>query len=221
MGIQKVLERGERRLRRPIRKIGKPEAAWKARRRISHRGKTLRAFRVYLDLIDTTRHMQVELRGQLDAFDLTPRGFRMLEMLYRHGPTIAAIMAKKLQCSRQNVHVLLRRLEKRGWVAQEIWALPPAPIPEYRLPKAKRKKRREGPRFGLIRLTRQGRNFIGSVFPKHAKVVKSLMRVLDGREQLTLSRVLLKLREGDVATFVREIRMEDEEDWGKVMKARG
>ena len=44
------------------------------------------------------------------------------------------------------------------------------------------------------------------------------MRVLDGREQVTLSRLLLKLRKGDVVKFVREIRMYDDEDWERVMK---
>ena len=35
------------------------------------------------------------------------------------------------------------------------------------------------------------------------------MRVLDGRDQVTLSRLLLKLRKGDVVKFVREIRTYD------------
>ncbi|MGA8142597.1 MAG: MarR family transcriptional regulator [Candidatus Acidiferrales bacterium] len=153
------------------------------------------------------------------AFDLTPRGFRMLEMLYRHGPTVMTIAAEKLECSRQNVDVLLTRLEQRGWIARELWTFPAAEMAESRLPVRKRGKRRKGRLFGVIRLTKQGKNFIGTVFPKHAKVVKSLMRTLDGREQVTLSRLLQKLRAGDIAKFVREVRMYDEEDWPKVMKA--
>ena len=46
------------------------------------------------------------------------------------------------------------------------------------------------------------------------------MRVLDGREQVTLSRLLLKLRTGDVVKFVREIRMYDDEDWERVVKSK-
>ena len=69
-----------------------------------------------------------------------------------------------------------------------------------------------------MRLTPRGEKFIGTFFPKHAKVVKSLKRVLDGREQVTLSRLLLKLRKGDVVKFVREIRMYDDEDWERVVK---
>lgn len=49
-------------------------------------------------------------------------------------------------------------------------------------------------------------------FPRHAEVV----RVLNGREQVTLSRLLLKLRKGDLVEFVREIRMYDDEDWERV-----
>jgi hypothetical protein len=48
-------------------------------------------------------------------------------------------------------------------------------------------------------------------------VVKSLMRALDGREQVTLIRLLQKLRKGDVVKFVREIRMYDKEDWEEVL----
>jgi hypothetical protein len=59
---------------------------------------------------------------------------------------------------------------------------------------------------------------INKEFSKPAKVVKSLMRVLDGREQATLSRLMLKLRKGDVVKFVREIRMYDDEDWERVVK---
>jgi hypothetical protein len=45
------------------------------------------------------------------------------------------------------------------------------------------------------------------------------MRVLYGREQVTLSR-LLKLTKGDVVKFVREIRMYDDEDWKRVVKGK-
>ena len=214
-------EKRRRRRRAPRRIPGVPEAAWVARRRISQRGKTPRAFRTYLDLLDTTRHIQSELKGQMAAFGLTPRGFRMLEMLYRHGPTVMTIAAKKLGCSRQYVHAVLGRLARRGWVERELWTLPPAEMQESQLPVRKRGKRRKGRLFGVIRLTKRGKGFIGTVFPKHAKVVKSLMRTLDGREQVTLSRLLQKVREGDLVRFIREIRMYDEEDWKRVAGAAG
>ena len=38
------------------------------------------------------------------------------------------------------------------------------------------------------------------------------MRALDGREQETMSRLCRKLRAGDAAKFLREIRMMDEDE---------
>jgi DNA-binding MarR family transcriptional regulator len=204
-------------LKRPIRRAGEEQAAWLARRRISHRGKTLRALRVYLDLVETTAHMQKELKTQFEAFDVTMRGLRMLDMLHRRGPTATRLAAAKLKCSRQNIDAILRPLEQRDWVVREMWALPAAKVEETRLPRAKRGARREGRAVGVLRLTPRGKKFIGTFFPKHAKVVKSLMRALDGREQVTLIRLLEKLRKGDVMKFVKEIRMYDEEDWEEVL----
>ncbi len=90
--------------------------------------------------------------------------------------------------------------------------LPPAEIEKSRLPKARRRKRREGRRVGVVSLTPLGKEFIGNVLPNHSKLVKALMRVLDTREKQSLSRICRKLREGDVLKFVSEITHEDVED---------
>src|ERR1700721_2358706 len=76
---------------------GEEEAAWKARRGISHRGKTLRAFEAYLDLLDTTAYLQSELSSQLAAYDVTLGGLRVLDMGYRRGPTAPRGGANKLR----------------------------------------------------------------------------------------------------------------------------
>ena len=191
---------------------------WVERRKITHRGKTLRAFRAYLDLLETTAYMQKEMQSQLEAFDVTMRTIRILEMLYRKGPMAIRVMASQMKCSRQNIKNILRPLRERDWVVLEMWTRPPVPKDEARLPVEKRGDKRRGRAVGIVRLTPRGEKFIGTFFPKHAKVVKSLMRVLDGREQVTLSRLLLKLRKGDVVKFVREIRMYDDEDWERVVK---
>ena len=128
------------------------------------------------------------------------------------------VMASQMKCSRQNIKNILRPLRERGWVVLEMCARPPVPKDERRLPVEKRRVKRRGRAVGIVLLTPRGKKFIGTFFPKHAKVVKSLMRVLDGREQVTLSRLLLKLRKGDVVKFVREIRMYDDEDWERVVK---
>ena len=180
-------------------------------KRLSQRGKTLRAFRAYLDLLDAADYMRGWMRGPLESFDLTMRGFRVLEMLYREGPTRLRVVAEKLDCRRQNVDVIVERLKERGWVGGEIAMLPPVQLKRTRLAKAKRGQPRKGRRVTLLRLTPRGEKFMGNVFPRHAKVVKSLMRVLDAREQATLSRLLQKLREGDLLKFTREMEFQDVE----------
>jgi hypothetical protein len=44
------------------------------------------------------------------------------------------------------------------------------------------------------------------VFRKHSKIVKAKMRVLDGREQHTLSRLCQKLRQGEALKFMPEFK---------------
>ena len=180
--------------------------------RPTQKEKTQRAFRAYVDLIDTAEWMKAELRGQLESFDLTMAGFLLLELLYREGPLVMSYAAEKRRCNRQNLDVIVRRLEKRGWVERALVKLPPAEIKPSRLPKATRGKKREGRRIGYMRLTTLGQKFVGWVLPKHAKIVKSLMRALDGREKESLSRICRKLREGDIVKYFSEIRHKDAEE---------
>jgi hypothetical protein len=65
--------------------------------------------------------------------------------------------------------------------------------------------RRPDPRLVVVRLTEMGESLIRYVFPVHAKVVKAEMKVLDGRQQETLSRMCVKLREGDAVKFLKEL----------------
>jgi DNA-binding MarR family transcriptional regulator len=187
------------------------------RPRPTHKERTLRAFRAYLDLLDAAEWMGGRMRGQLEAFDLTMGGFRVLEMLYRDGPMVKRTACERLQCTRQNVDAIVERLEESGWVRREIVWLPPAEIKESHLSKAQRGLPRRGPRVGVVSLTPLGEKFIGVVFPRHGKMVKALMRALDGREQEALSRMCRKLKEGDVMKYVKEMRMADpaEEESGE------
>jgi DNA-binding MarR family transcriptional regulator len=184
----------------------------RVKRRISQRGKTLRAFGAYLDLLDTAEMMRNELRGQLSGFGLTLRRFRLMEILYREGPALMVIVAEKLLCSRQNLEFISKPLEERGWVRRVLRPLRAEELAERKRVRAighPYRRHKNGHAVGILMLTAQGTKFVGTVFPKHAKVVKSLMRVLDGREQQTLSRLLQKLREGDIVKYVQEIRMKD------------
>lgn len=181
-------------------------------RRLTQREKTQRAFRVYRELIDTAEWMKAELRGQLECFDLTFPGFRIMELLYREGPMGMGDVARQRECNRQNLDVVVARLEDRGWVRRGLFRLPPVRIKKSRIPKALRGKRRVGRQIAMIQLTRAGEKFMGNLVPKHAKMVKAFMRALQGREQDSLSQLCAKLREGDVVKFVSEIRHLDVHD---------
>lgn len=173
--------------------------------RPTQKEKTQRAFRAYLDLLDTAEYMLGELQGQLMSYDLTSNGFRVLELLYRTGPMRMADAARERRYNRQNLDVIVRRLEDRGWVRRENFTLPPAERKPGHIPRSKRNRPRSGRRVTMVRLTPAGERFIGVVFPNHAKIVKALMRAIDSREQESLSRICRKLREGDIVRYVSEL----------------
>ncbi len=195
--------------------VGAGRAELSGPKRPMRKMKTLRAFGAYLDLLHAAEWMGGWMRGQLESFDMTMGGFLVLEMVYRDGAMSKSAIGERLQCTRQNVDAIVERLEESGWVRREVVSLPPAEIKESHLAKAKRGLPREGRRIGLVCLTPLGEKFIGILFPKHAKVVKALMRVLNGREQETLSRLCQKLCEGDVLKFASEMTHEDVEESGE------
>jgi hypothetical protein len=183
--------------------------------RPTQREKTARSFRAYVELLDAAEYMKAKLRFQLESFDLTMQGFRLLEMLYREGPVTVPDAAEKRGCKRQNMDAIVARLEERGWVERAVVRRPAAEIPEGHLPKVMRGKQREGPRVAMVKLTKLGTKFMGTIFPRHAKTVKAWMRCLDWREQESLSHICAKLREGHFLKFISEITHVHEGDEGE------
>ncbi len=179
---------------------------------MTRKQKTQRAWGAYLDLADTADWIRKQLRGPLETFGLTMEEFRLLLMLYRDGPLTIRVAAARRDRNRQNMHITILRAAEFGWVERRIVRLPAAEIAESRLPKARRGKPRGGRRVGTVRLTPRGEKLIGHVLPRQAKIVKALMRALDGREQATLSRLCGKLREGDVVKYIREMRIIEPEE---------
>lgn len=178
----------------------------------THREKTRRAMQAYLDLIDTAEWLKSELRAPLDSFDLTFGEFRLLELLDRKGPLTVRDAARERKSSRQNLKKASRRLERRGWARRVVVELPPAPFDESHKPRSKEDGKRKGRRVGVVALTPSGKRFVRDVMPNNSKMMKALMRVLDAREQLSLSRLCRKLRSGEALfKFLQEIRMVDED----------
>jgi DNA-binding MarR family transcriptional regulator len=177
--------------------------------RITEKEKTQRALQAYLDLLDAAEWFKSEMRAPLESFDLTMRGFRLLIILQREGARPITELARRHGCSRQNMDTILAPLEVRRWVGRMIVSLPPAEIPEGRLPIARRGRQRNGQKIAVVGLTKLGKKFIGEVLPRHSKMVKALMRAITGKQQKMLSKICRQLVVGDVVRFVREIRMEE------------
>jgi DNA-binding MarR family transcriptional regulator len=180
--------------------------------RPTQKEKTQRAFQAYLDLLDAAEWFKSQMRAPLESFDLTMRGFRLLVVLDREGARPITELARRQGCSRQNLDTILAPLEARRWVGRAIVAMPPAEIPESRLPIVRRGKERKGQKIAVAGLTKSGKRFIGEVPPSHSKMVKALMRAITGKHQRMLSKICRQLVAGDIVKFVREIRMEEAEE---------
>jgi len=180
-------------------------------RQPTHKEKTERAFRAYLDLLDAEERLKAALRGPLELVGLTVEGFRLLEMLDREGALPLADVVRRRGRDREATCDVIARLAKFGWVRRIFVKLPPVEFKLAHLPRAKKDQPRVGRRMSVLGLTAPGKKFIGEVLTRYSKVVKSIMRGIDPREMETLSRICRKLREGDAVKFLREMRMMDEE----------
>jgi DNA-binding MarR family transcriptional regulator len=135
---------------------------------VTPREKTQRAFRAYMDLLDTADWIKGELRGPLMSFDLAMGEFRLLELLYREGALFISDIARKRRLQRQGVDVTIARLAKRGWVGRRVVALPPVELERAHLARSRRGERREGRRINVVGLTKSGKKFIGNILPSHS-----------------------------------------------------
>jgi len=175
--------------------------------RLTQLGKTMRSFRAYQELMATGDWMREKMSRQLACLDLRLLEFRAMESLYHDGPQYQRELGQKISCGKQKIVHVLEMLEREGWVRRDAG----------RLPKSESNKRSErGRAVVIVRLTEEGERHIRNVFPKHAKMVKAEMKVLDGREQKTLAELCRKLREGDMVRYIKELTMPDAEedlDW--------
>lgn len=171
--------------------------------------KPLRAFRVYIELMETTAWLRTWMQGPFEQFDLTPLSFRILMLLYEEGPTRMVEVARRMRFRRPNLDKALRRLEERGWVRRLMVTLPKAKRPQKRSETRLLRTARRRWGVGVVTLTPEGEKFIASAFPQQAKVLKALMRALHGREQQLLVEIW-KLRAGAILKFMSEISTVDE-----------
>jgi DNA-binding MarR family transcriptional regulator len=174
----------------------------------TYKERSKRAFRAYIDVLETAEWLKGELRGPLLLFDLTMGEFRLLELLHREGALFVPDVARRRRLHRQAVDVIIKRLSKRGFVMRKIIRLPPVDPKRAHVPASQRDERREGIRTSVVGLTKIGKKFVADVLPNHTKMVKAVLRALDGREQDTLSRLCRKLRAGNPVRYFAELTHE-------------
>jgi DNA-binding MarR family transcriptional regulator len=177
------------------------------------RERAKRAFRAYIDVLETADWLKGEMHGPLLLYDLSMGDFRLLEMLHREGAMFAPDIARKRRLHKQAVAVIVKRLSKRGLVLRKTVKLPSVEFQRAHLPVSRRDEGREGIRTSVVGLTKLGKKFIGNVLPRHTKMVKALMRALDGRDQDTLSRLCRKLRAGNPVRYFAELTHEYDDEY--------
>jgi DNA-binding MarR family transcriptional regulator len=174
----------------------------------------------YMEMIDTADWLKGELRVPLESFDLTMGELRLLELLDRRGALTTRDVMRARRAKKENVKRMVNHLERRGWVGRRVVTLPPVGFEDSHQAKSRKGESRRGKLIGVAGLTAAGKNFIQDVLPRHTKLVKSLFRVLDSREQMSMIRMCRKLREGDPVKFFREIRLIDEEEEALELKEK-
>jgi DNA-binding MarR family transcriptional regulator len=180
--------------------------------RATQKEKAARALLAYFFLLDTAEWFAGQVRGALASFDMTMAGFRLMEMLLREGRASMSVAARGRGMQRQNLNVIVASLERRGWVRRTPVRLPPEAMRASRLSKARRAQPRKGKRVVVVGLTETGERYIRFVLPRHIKLVKALMRALDGREQETLIRICRKLRRKNILKFISELKHGNADD---------
>lgn len=179
---------------------------------LSPKKRTERALRGYTELLDTADWLKGEVRAPLESFELTLTEFRLLEVLYREGALPVVELVRRRGSKWHHVSAMIERLQRRGWLRRGIATLPAVEFERAHLAKSRREEKRRGRRLTVVGMTAEGKKFLRNVLSIHAKLVKAMMRALDGREQETLFRICRKLRVGNPVRFFAELTHEDEDE---------
>ena len=132
--------------------------------------KTLNAF---IKLMRATESINNRLNRHLADANLTVSQFGVLEALWHLGPLNQKSLGEKLLKSGGNITLVIDNLEKCDFVERQQ-------DPSDR-------------RAMLIHLTKKGKRFIKSFFPKHLEQIKEEFSVLSENEKEELARICKKL----------------------------
>ncbi len=133
----------------------------------------VRALNAFINLARASDSLFGRMGQQLEAHNLTPGQFGVLETLLHLGPMCQRTLGEKLLRSGGNITLVVDNLEKHGWVRRE--------------------RQKEDRRMIRIHLTPRGRRLITRVFPEHARAIVKEMGRLSPGEQEDLRRLCRKL----------------------------
>jgi MarR family 2-MHQ and catechol resistance regulon transcriptional repressor len=132
-----------------------------------------RALNAYVKLMRASESVAARIHRPLAEAGFTMSQFGVMEALYHLGRLSQAEIAKKILKSSGNITMVIGNLEKRALV--------------------KRGRDPEDRRYYAIRLTHEGRNLMGTLFPRHAGKIVETMKALTGKEQEELGLLCRKL----------------------------
>jgi len=132
-----------------------------------------RTLNAFIKLMRATESINNRLNRHLAEANLTVSQFGVLEALHHLGPLNQKTLGEKLLKSGGNITLVIDNLEKCNFVERQQ-------DPSDR-------------RAMLIHLTKKGKKFITSFFPKHLEQIKKEFSVLKEKEKEELARICKKL----------------------------
>ncbi|MDC4228018.1 MAG: MarR family transcriptional regulator [Candidatus Manganitrophus sp.] len=147
------------------------------------------ALDTFIKLMRAADSLTARLSPILSSAGLTPGQFGALEVLLHLGPLCQSELGRKLLRTGGNITMVVDNLERRGLV---------------------RRERGEDRRFITLHLTKEGRQLIQKIFPKHLDALVREMRILTETEQKELGRLCKKLGKGVDGEIPSGAECEDE-----------
>lgn len=167
-------------------------------RTLTNEEKAERALRAYFDLIDAGADARTALPLILGSCRLTMEGFRLMELLYREGPTEVTVAAVARRRNRQNMDATVAMVKRRGYVRRKLMMVRPKAetggkhvLAPWRKGDPPRRKR------SVVSLTEQGRTVVEWLLPWAEKAAMVQLRRASVYEQIQLRRICRKLLEDD------------------------
>ena len=158
--------------------------------RETQRDKRIRALALYASLERALYSLDELLDNQCGTYGISRSQDRVLEDLFLYGAMATGRLAGRVLFGESTISVVTKNLAKVGLLVR-------------------RGDDTDG-RKAIVHLTEVGKELVGEILPKRAKLLRAKMCVLGKHEQEHLARLCDKLLRGDAVKFMMEITIDDE-----------